>query len=371
MNPQYRKRILLAAAAVVVLALIVWSFLPKPVPVETATVSRGPLQLVVEEEGETRVADRYAVTAPTAGILRRIELEEGDVVASGQPLLTLDPPRPLLLDQRSRSEAAARLRATEVTAQQAETELRRIERLAAGGAATRQALEQAGAAAARARAELEAARAALAGAGSGGPQAETRTLRAPAAGRVLAVRRRSEGPVNPGDTLVVIGDTGRLEVRADVLSQDAVRIRPGTRVLVEQWGGEQALEARVVRIEPQAHTVVSSLGVEEQRVTVIAALEGGKALPAGLGSGYRVLARFVIWEGGDVLQVPASALFRRGDGWAAFVVSDRRAELRDVQVGQQAGLSAQVLGGLAAGDQVIVHPASEVTAGTRVAPRRD
>jgi HlyD family secretion protein len=364
MTPQLRKRILLAAAGLAVLALIVWSFLPKPVPVETATVSRGPLQVIVEEEGETQVAEQYAVTAPIAGILRRIELEEGDVVGRGQPLLRIDPPRPALLDVRSRNEAAARVRAAEATLQQAEAELARTERLAAGGSATRQALELAGTEAARARAELAAARAALQSADGTG---EAQALRAPAGGRVLAVRRRSEGQVNPGDTLVVIGDTRQLEVHADVLSQDAVRIRPGSRVLIEQWGGDSALEARVTRVEPQAHTVVSSLGVEEQRVNVIAALAGDTPPPAGLGAGYRVLARFVIWEADDVLQVPSSALFRIGDGWAVFAVANGRAIRRDVQVGQQAGLQTQILDGLTAGEEVVVHPGNELVDGARVA----
>ena len=370
MTPQHRKRLILTAGSVAVLALLIWSFLPKPVPVQTARVSRGPLQVVVEEEGETRVADRYAITAPTGGFLQRIELAEGDVVARGQPLLRLHPPRTPLLDARSRSEAAARVRAAEVTAQQADVELQRVQRLAAGGSATRQALEQAAAAAATARADLEAARAALRRA-EGGEAGEAQVLRAPAAGRVLAVRRRSEGQVNPGDTLVVIGDTNRLEVRADVLSQDAVRIHAGTRVLVEQWGGEGTLAARVTRVEPQAHTVVSSLGVEEQRVTVVAALEGNAVPPAGLGSGYRVLARFVTWEGRDVLQVPSSALFRSADGWAAFAVRDGRAVLRKVAIGQQAGLTTQVLSGLADRDEVIVHPGNQVADGVRVAPEED
>ncbi|NJD10106.1 MAG: HlyD family efflux transporter periplasmic adaptor subunit [Gemmatimonadetes bacterium] len=224
--------------------------------------------------------------------------------------------------------------------------------------------EQAGTAAATALAALDAARA------EGSAPGEAELLRAPAAGRVLSLRRRSEGQVNPGDTLVVIGDTERLEITADVLSQDAVRIRPGTRVLVAQWGGEGTLEASVTRVEPQAHTVVSSLGVEEQRVNVVAALAGGP-LPAGLGSGFRVLARFVIWEGGDVLQVPSSALFRTADGWAVFAVENGRAVERRVRIGQQAGLATQLLDGLDPGTEVIVHPGNQVADGVRVAAERE
>ncbi|HSJ13854.1 MAG TPA: efflux RND transporter periplasmic adaptor subunit [Longimicrobiales bacterium] len=364
MTPQRRKRIILIAIAVLVLAAIVYAFLPDPVQVETAEVRRAPLQVIVEEEGQTAVADRYAITAPVAGFLRRIALEEGDAVTAGAPVATLEPPRAPILDPRSRTEAAARVRAAEVTAVQTEAERARVQRLADAGAATRQALEQAVSDAARARAELDAARAALR-ATSGPPSAAAATvLRAPAGGRVLAIGRRSEGQVSPGDTLIVVGDTDRLEIRTNVLSQDAVRIRPGTRVLIEQWGDESVLEGAVTRVEPQAHTEVSSLGVEEQRVPVIATLT--TPAPASLGSGYRVLARFVLWEADAALQVPASALFRTSDDWAVFAVVDGRAVRRTVRIGQQAGLATQVLEGLTEGDEVIVHPGNAVSDGVRV-----
>jgi len=369
MTPQLRKRLIIAAITIIVIAAIVYAFIPKPVPVETATVSRASLQVVVEEEGQTRVVDRYAITAPTAGVLRRIQLDEGDVVTRGQLLLRLDPPPSPLLDTRTSEEAAARVRSAEANLQQADTELARVQRLEAAGSATRQALEQAQTTATAARAELAAARAAASRAQAGSAN-EVQLLRAPAPGRVLALRRRSEGMVNPGDTLVVIGDISRLEIRTDVLSQDAVRIHPGTRVLVEQWGGDHPLEARVTRVEPQGRTVVSSLGVEEQRVDVIAGLEADSVAATGLGAGYRVLSRFIIWEGDSVLQVPSSALFRSGAGWAAFAIVNGRAALRPVEIGQQAGLATQVLGGLAEGAQVIVHPANEIADGSRVTPDR-
>ncbi|HEX2207150.1 MAG TPA: HlyD family efflux transporter periplasmic adaptor subunit, partial [Longimicrobium sp.] len=214
---------------------------------------------------------------------------------------------------------------------------------------------------------LAAARAAVGGGAEDGALPVRDVLRAPAAGRVLAVHRRSEGYVGPGEPLLEIGDPERLEVRADVLSQDAVRIRPGTPVLLEQWGGDAPLRAVVWRVEPQGFTEVSSLGVEEQRTAVVAGLVTPPAVWASaLGSGYRVLARFVVWEGRGVLQVPTSALFRAGDGWAVFVVEGGRAVRRPVAVGRQAGLAAQVVSGLREGETVVVHPGNELEDGVRV-----
>lgn len=381
MDRTTRKRLIMGGIAAVVLAALVWAFLPKPEPVRTAVARRAPLQQVVEEEGRTEVVDRYAISAPVTAFLRRLALEVGDSVARGQALVHLEPPRPAMLDPRSRVEAAARADAAGAAVTQAEAaaasataERQRTERLAAGGAATRQALEQARAAdqqaAARlaaARADLDAARAALRRLENPGALAVQQVLLAPAPGRVLAVRRRSEGLVNPGDTLVVVGNTHTLQVRADVLSEDAVRIRPGARVLVEQWGGDTPLQGVVRRVEPQGFTAVSSLGVEEQRVPVVAELTSpGEAWAGRLGSGYRVLARFVVWESPAALQIPTSALFHVGDRWALFVVDGGRAARRMVTIGHQAGLQTEVLAGVRPGEEVIVHPGSTLADGTRV-----
>jgi HlyD family secretion protein len=361
-----RKRIVMAAMGAIVLALLVFAFLPKPEPVRTNPVRRGPLQVTVEEEGRTEVADRYEITAPVSAFLRRITLQEGDPVRKGQPLARLEPPRSPILDPRARIEAAERVKAARATARNAATERDRVSRLASDGAATRQALEQATSEAQRASAELAAAEAALRRTDPGPALGVQRVLSAPVAGRVLSVQRRSEGQVNPGDVLLVIGDARNLEVHVDVLSEDAVRMHPGTRVSIEQWGGEQPLDAVVQRIEPQGFTKVSSLGVEEQRVKVVATISSPSEQWARLGSGYRVLARFILWSEPSVLQVPASALFRVGDGWAAFSVVAGRAQRRSVTVGQQAGLSSQVLSGLNEGDQVILHPGNAIQDGVRV-----
>jgi len=375
-----RKRAVLAGIGVLVLAAMVYLFLPEPEVVQTATVRRGPLQVTVEEEGETRVVDRYVITAPVAAFVQRLDLEVGDPVEAGQVMARFQPPRSAILDPRSRTEADARLAAAqaglaqaEVMASQAEVDLGRMTRLQETGAATPQALEQARAEAVRAQTVLEAAQAELLAAeaavsdGGSPPRLPARdVVRAPAAGRVLAVHKRSEGPVMPGEPLVEVGDTERLLVEAEILSTDAVRIRPGSRVILDQWGGDHTLEATVTKVDPQGVTRVSALGVEERRVRVVADMASEPEDYRGLGPGYRVLARFVVWEDLDALQVPTAALFRHGEGWAVFLAEEGRAVLRPVEVGREAGLWTQVVGGLEEGDVVIVHPGNDVEEGARI-----
>lgn len=363
-----RKNIIFIVIGVLVLAAVVYGFRPEPIPVQTAVVVRDSLRVTVEEEGRTQVAERYVLSSPVAAVARRIDVEVGDSVARGQPLVYFDPPRPALLDARTRAEAQARVEAAEAVAERARKERRRVERLAEEGSATHQMLEQAIADARRATANLAAARAALQAHETSGANAPT-VLRAPVTGRVLAVHRSSGGPVRPGEALIEVGDVDGLEIHIDVLSQDAVRIEPGTRVLIEQWGGDAVLEAIVDRVEPQGRTDVSSLGVEQQRVTIVAHVPSPPAQWREVGVGYRVLARFIVWEGSDVLQVPTSALFRTEDGWAVFVIEAGTAERRRLRVGHQAGLSAQILSGLKAGDVVILHPGNEIDDGARVEPR--
>lgn len=384
MTRQTRRRVFVMTVAVLVVAAVVWAFLPDPVPVETATAARGALEVVVEEEGETRLHDRYIISAPVAAFARRIELEPGDLVQHGEPVVRLEPPRAAILDPRAQAEADARVRAARaaladatVAVERASADRGRSERLFEAGALTRRELEQAQAADVHARAARDAARAELAAAqasartaGAGAGASVPAVLRAPAGGRVLAVHRRSEGHVNPGEPLIEVGDTRHLEIWADVLSQDAVRIRPGAPVVVDQWGGDGTLDAVVTRVEPEGFMKISALGVEEQRVQVRAELITAPALWTGLGSGYRVLARFVVWSADDVLQVPSSALFRTPEGWAVFVVDDGRARVRAVEVGQQAGLQAQIMSGIDAGAVVVVHPPNELAEGARVTTER-
>jgi len=385
-----RKQLIIAGIGALILAAIVFAFMPQAVPVETAVVTRGALQVVVEEEGETRLKQLYVVTSPVAAYARRIAVEVGDLVRAGQPLVQLEAPRSAILDPRMRDEAVARLAGTrsglaqaQILAAQATSERQRVERLVQVGAQPERALELAKADEERAlaardaaRAEVTAAQAALDRVSRSGSLAVQDVIRAPAAGRVLAVHLQSGGAIAPGVPLLEIGNTEQLEIAVDVLSRDALRIRPGTRVLLDQWtetaagDGERAvmLETAVTRIEPRAFTRVSALGVEERRVTVVAALADP---PAELGPGYRVRARFVVWEGANVLRVPTSALFRADEGWAAFVVENGRAVRRDVTVGHQAGLLTEVVAGLEEGDVVIVHPGNRLQDGTDVTATAD
>lgn len=392
----WRRRIFLALIAIFVAWGLFQGFRPQPIEVDIGAASRGPLRVSVEQEGRTRVVDRYVVAAPVDGYARRIRLDVGDSVERGATLIELEPLRAEVLDVRRRAEAMARIAAAESSVSAAEQrvtaaassaslaqkELERTRALRraghvsaavedrAAGDAERSAAELRSAqfAVATARHELEAARTALKYAAHGG-SAEPVSVRAPVAGRVLKIPRKSEGTVAAGQPLIEIGDPRALEVEVDVLSADAVRIHPGTRVVFERWGGEGALEGAVRVIEPAGFTKVSALGVEEQRVWVIVAFTSPATQWQRLGDGYRVEASFIVWEANDVLQIPASALFRDGNGWAAFAVEQDKAVKRRVEVGQRNGLSAQVISGINAGERVIVHPDDRVREGVRVVTR--
>ena len=393
--PAGRFKGIFVITALVALA-IAWGFWPRPVLIETGEVARRPLQVTVEEEGRTRVVDRFVLHAPVAGYLRRIELDVGDAVALGDSLAVLDPLRPSVLDSRARAEAEARvaaaragldraraaLRQVEAEAELAAEEFRRREDMLARRLISRSEFDQArsrmnamdaaraaaGAAVEVARFEQEAALAALrhtAVSDTDAP-AETVPVRSPVDGRVLKVLQESAGVVAAGQPLLEVGDPRRLEVEVEVLSRDAVRIEPGGRVLFERWGGDETLEGVVRTVEPTGFTKISALGVEEQRVLAIADISSPPETWQRLGDGYRVEARFIVWERADALTVPGSALFRRDDGWAVFVVEGDRARLRPVRLGGRSGLLAEVLEGVEAGDAVIVHPDDAVDDGVRV-----
>ena len=383
---------------VIVIAGVVYGFLPKPRPVGTAVLLHAPLRVTIEEEGETQVEQLYVISSPVAAFLRRIEFEAGDIVDKGQALVYLEAPRATILDVRTRTEAMTRVeaaearlvevreqaKAAEVTAELAKSDRRRIERLFDSGSVSLQKLEQTVSEAKQAGANLDSARAVVSAAladlataraaledesSLNTVQSVREVLRSPEAGRIMTIHRKSEGHVNPGEQLIEIGDIDRIEVKVDVLSRDAVRIRPGNRVLIDQWGGDNPLEAVVDRIEPKGITVVSALGVEEQRVNVFAKLLSPREIWSNLGSGYRVLAKFVIWESDNVLQVPTGALFRTENGWAVFAVENNRAVQKTVRVGHRSGLATQVIGGITEGDVVIVHPDRSIKEGVRVVAR--
>jgi HlyD family secretion protein len=395
-----RKRWILVFALLAAITLSIgYAFLPKAVPVETANVATGRLTVTVQEEGKTRVKDRFTVSSPVAGIAGRIDLDVGDRVLRGQVLVTIEPAPPPFLDLRRQEGAQAKVDAARAALEAAKEReraaaaregyaratLERTVKLYESKFASQDALEAAESAARQeaaalrsaefavkvAESELEAARAELLSstAKGGGKPKERVAVRSPVDGDVLAVLHKSEGAVREGEPLVAIGDPGSLEVEVDVLSADAVRIRPGQRVLFTRWGGEGTLEGKVGTVEPAGFTKVSALGVEEQRVLVIADITSPREGWAGLGDGYRLEASFLLWEGDEVLQVPAGALFRQGDGWAAFAVEKGKARVRPVQVGKRNGLSAEVLSGLSEGDSVIVHPSEQIRDGTRVRAR--
>ena len=390
---------MLAAGAAVGAALFAWAFAPRPLGVELAAASEGPFETSIEEDGKTRLRDRFVVAAPLAGTLARITLREGDAVEAGTPLASITPVLPAMLDERTRREqqlrveitqaqtqrVAARIEGAKVGLAQARNEQQRSEQLARQGFVAPTKLESDRLSVLAAQKELEAAveeghvagheveqaRAALmaatrpgAGAGKGF------AVRAPIAGRVLKVAQASEGPVALGAPLVELGDTARLEVVAELLTADALRAAPGSAVRIERWGGDGVLEGRVRLVEPAAFTKVSALGVEEQRVRVLIDLVSPAQRWASLGDGFRVGVRIVTRSLPKVLKVPVSAVFPRPEGGdAVFVVEGGRARLVPVQLGARNGQEAWIESGLAAGAQVIVYPPPATRDGLRVAPR--
>ena len=393
---QVRAKFGMLALAALVAAGLAWGFMPRAVPVDVAAVEDGPFVVTVEEEGKTRVRERYVVSAPVAGTLRRITLEAGDAVALGQALAVIEPLRADALDPRTRVHAQAQVgaaraalsaaqenaRSAVAASELAEQERVRAESLRESNFVSAQAVDSARTAETRARAaqqaaahsvrvarfELEMARAAVASADrlQRGAPSERLSVRAPVAARVLKLVRESEGAVRVGEPLLEIGNPESLEVEVEVLSTHAVKIAPGSRVILDRWGGDRAVEGRVRVVEPTGFTKISALGVEEQRVRVIVDFTTARDAWQRLGDGYRVEARFVIWDGDNVLQLPASALFRQGEGWATFTLQDGRARLKPVEVGQRAGLRAQVLSGLEKGERVITHPNDQIRDGVRV-----
>ena len=398
MNVQWQRRLTWLAVLLAIIVALVYGFRPQPRLVDIAAASRAPMQVTIEEEGKTRVIDRYIVSAPVAGTTCRVELDVGDSVEKNQMLVNINPLQSQALDPRSHAEAEARVAAAESTlraAEQntqsasAEADLAKIElaRLAplveqghvsqgqmdqakAQARSTAAALRSANFAVDVAQHELEAARTALHYTGNQtSDPADMVQVRAPVSGQVLKVQQECEGVVRPGQPLLEVGDTRSLEIETDVLSADAVKIKPGMLVLYERWGGEKPLTGQVRRVEPVGFTKVSALGVEEQRVLIISDITSDAEQWQTLGDGYRVESRFILWEEEDVLQIPASALFRFDDQWAIFVMENNKAKRRNVTIGQRNGLSAQILDGLTEGEAVITHPDDTIEDGVGVKRR--
>lgn len=391
-------RTAIALVVLLSIAVLVLAWMPKPVDVEIATAARGPLVVTVNEDGVTRVKDRYLVSAPITGTLGRIELDAGDSIEEGQVLARLVPLPPPLLDARTRAEARARVDAAAAARRQAQAsvsrarvaldfarkEAERARTVVAQGGLSRsdadravsderrseEELHSAQFGARVAEHELKLARTALLRLTGKGEGEEQMQIVSPVAGQVLKVVQESEGVVQAGTPILEVGDPSGLEVVVDVLSQDATRIRPGAATEIERWGGKHPLAAHVRLVEPSAFTKLSALGVEEQRVNVIVDLDAEHELWTRLGDGYRVEARISVWEGEDVLRVPASAVFRANEEWAAFVVQDGVAVIRPVTLGETSGLETEVLSGLEEGETVIAYPSDSVRDGVRVKPRR-
>jgi HlyD family secretion protein len=380
--------------AALVVAGLVWAFLPQPVAVELAEIGPRTIEVMVEEEGEAQIREVFTVSATIAGKLHRLNLHAGDPVIAGQTVVAeIGPVAPALLDARARAVAEAGVQAAkaavdlaraqlaqaEATLEFMATEARRSTALFDRGAIAERVLDNAvleekTAAAARDSAqanltvrerELESARAVLEAADNGGTESCCIKLTAPVSGRVLRVVTENEQVVQPGQPIVEIGDPADLEIAVDLLSRDAVRVAAGAKAVITGWGGAP-LAAHVRRVDPSAETRVSALGIDEQRVEVILDLDGAAEDRQLLGHGYRVIAQIALWRGEDVLAIPIGALFRDGSDWASFVAVDGRVELRSIMLGERNGDYAQVLEGLQAGDQVILHPSDQIAEGVRI-----
>jgi HlyD family secretion protein len=371
MEKKNSRRWLILGVAVALAAFMAWSFWPRPVAADFAQVRREPMAVTIDEEARTRVRDEYVVSAPFAGRLLRVEVEPGDAVtANSTVLFRIAPQEPDFLDERARSQALALARAARVEEEYARTEEARARALAAEGAIPQAALDRAILARANATASRESAEARLIAPEDARSQSAAVAVTAPLSGRVFRVLQKSETVLPPGAPVVALGDTDRdLEVIAELLSADAVQVAPGARVSIENWGGEAALAGEVQRVEPYGFMKISALGVEEQRVNVIIRITDPPSGRAGLGHGYRVDVRVVVWEDANALVVPSSALFRDNGEWAVFAVENSRVRKRRLGVGRNNGVQAHVLDGLAEGDTVILYPGERIQDGVRVSER--
>ena len=394
----WRRYLPLASVAALVLAIVA-GLRPRPVEVETATVTTGPLDVTVLEEGKTRIRHRYVISPPISGYLNRIPLRAGDRIEAGKTVLATIQAQPAsFLDPRSRAEAEARAKGTEATKQRAESELERIqasldlaqkEKVRAAGLVAKGAISTKEWDAAETQvsmltrelhsaefairvAEFERAQAQAALAQAQMPASETSeplTLVAPVSGYVLNVYEESARTILAGGPIMEVGDPTDLEAEIELLSSDAVGVQPGAQVSIEQWGGDAPLRGKVTVIEPGGYTKISALGVEEQRVKV--RVEFTDPIPAThpLGDRFRVEARILTWHGPNVLQVPTGALFRRGNDWMTFVLAGGKARLTKVEIAHTNGIAAEVRAGLDQGQAVILHPPDGVADGASVKAR--
>ena len=401
MNVALRRKLFVIIVIAFVVLATAYGFYPKAVDVDLVLVTRGPLQVTIEEEGRTRLKDRFVITAPTVGYLQRAQVKVGDAVTKGQVVLVLEPLRSPVLDSRSRAEATAvstaaaaalnaameRESAAAADADYMQKRLERLKNLYAKGSIAKDQYDQIEAETKKARAIQRSAKAAVEVSRSDLKRAKTLLqnfsldkntasankvyVSSPTSGNIFRIYRESEGAVNVGEPLMEIGNSKNLEIRVEVRSFDAVKIKNGTAVFFKRWGGEGTLEGVVQVVEPSGFTKISSLGVEEQRVLIIAGITSPPEIWRALGDGYRLEAHFVVWEAKDVLQVPTSCLFRVGkDDWAVFVEEKGKARQRIIKPGQRNGLTAEIISGVVEKEKVIAHPDDSVSEGTRVRARK-
>lgn len=400
MRKEWRARLLWLALAFGVAGAMAWALAPQAIPVDLAAVSRGPLEVTVDEQGVASIRDVYIVSAPVPGRMHRTPYKAGDTVAKGAAVARIEPSAPPFLDERDRQAAEAAAKSAEASVAFSETSLKRAEaelafskadlsraeRLAPERTISERQLDQArlevklrDAAVASAKADvafkqqqLNQARAQLI------EPDETPAARssrccfdalAPVAGRILKVRQESEAVLAAGAPLAEIGDPHNIEIVADFLSSDAVRIRESADAFIDGWGGP-SLHARVRLVEPSGFLKVSALGIEEQRVKVRLALTDPPEQWSRLGHEYRVFVHVIVWKADDALLAPLSALFRNGGSWAVYKVENARARLAQVDVAQRDLKFAAVVAGLAPGDRVIVHPSDRIADGVAIVERR-
>jgi len=389
--------IVIATAASAMAVMIVFFFWPRPIEVDGAVVRQGPIADVVSDQGTARVRQAFVIAAPVSGRLERLPLEVGDRVEANQTVVaSIRPAAPEFLDPRSRAQAeaavqAARSALASSTAQRdrlaadatrTRDHLRRTSVLAEAGAVPVQDLEDARADAESAsnalraadadiqtrQANLASAQLALANPKAASTQAVN--VMSPTSGLVTHLLQQSERTVLVGTPLVEVGNTSGLEAAIEFLSQDAVKIRPGQKADIYNWGGPADIPAEVRLVEPQGFTKISALGVEEQRTLVLLQFTGPPSSWEGLAPGYRVWGRVYLRECPSAILAPIGALVRDDGHWAVYRIEQGRARLRTIQVGTLSDTSAEVLNGINAGDTLIVYPSDQVRDGLRVLPRR-
>jgi HlyD family secretion protein len=401
MSAHWKRILIWTLLGTLLLGSLIWAFSPRPVPVDLVTLEPGSLTVTIDDEGETRVQDIFVLSAPISGRALRIDAEAGDQVIAKQTLLAeIEPIDPTLLDPRSEAQARADIQAAEANRVLAEAsvkeaqvelnfalkELQRSRKLRQDAMISARELESAElsyetrlAALDTAHANRQARQAELARAQAqlisptqprdATTECQCVPIRAPIDGQVLKIVHKSAGVVSAGEPLLEIGNPADLEIVSDLLSTDAVKVRAGQKVLIENWGGEETLEGIVRRVEPFGFTKISALGIEEQRVNAIIDFTSPRENWSRIAHGYQVELRIILWQGDSVLKLPLTALFREGDRWAVFVNQNGKASLRHIKIGRRTGLEAEILEGLKPGEQIVIHPGEQIADGVLIEDR--